>query len=246
MNVRSIHETVCRQYRDGSLIFYLPWSGCYNGESREMQELARRKRRYTLSRIKIRSACAAAWGAKQSKFMLFLTFTLPVKMTEREAAKVWDLTLNTLRNTYNIKSYVWIKEYQQNGKIHYHIVVDRNRINICNLQASYNAALVHVVPGCVKFNNSCRLGKRPIIRNPIGVSRYISKYITKNREYFESRAYGYSENLVLYRNLDTTDAEKLIMDKDECILLVDDAFFCIYRLINFFDTSYYPVPIYVS
>ena len=180
MNVESVHQTWSRLYRNGAIII---WKQDRPGRDIEaMREISKLPRQYRISKIKIQSACLAAWIAKKSKYMLFITFTFPFDPTEKQASKIWDLTLNSLRNTYKIKTYVWIKEKQPKNlnRLHYHIIVDCSYINIRHLQETYNAALEHVFPGCVKFNNSVRLGHRPIIRNVHTIKKYLSKYISKD------------------------------------------------------------------
>ncbi len=239
MNVESIHQTWSRLYRNGAVII---WKQDRPGRSFEdMCEIARHPRTYTVSKIKIQSACIAAWVVKQSKTMLFITFTLPFDATEKQAAKIWDLTLNSLRNTYKIKTYVWIKEKQpqNNDRLHYHIIVDRSFISIRHLQETFNAALDNVKPGCVRFNNSVRLGRSPIVCNVHRIAKYLSKYISKNSNNFEARAYGFTNNLKLYRNLDSSDLEKMLIDKSKYVTVVDEPYFMIIILKNFVDTSEY-------
>src|SRR4030042_2017006 len=139
MNVESIHQTFSRLYRNGTIVI---WKQDIRGRDTEsLTQIARHPRSYSISRTKIQSACIAAWVAKQSKFMLFITFTFPFDPTEKQASKIWDLTLNSLRNTYKIKSYVWVKEkqYKNLDRLHYHCIIDRNRVDICKLQESYNS-----------------------------------------------------------------------------------------------------------
>jgi hypothetical protein len=237
MNVESIHQTWSRLYRNGAIIV---WKQDRPGRDYEdMCTMARQKRTYSISKIKIQSACIAAWVVKQCKTMLFITFTLPFDATEKQAAKIWDLTLNSLRNTYKIKTYVWIKERQKTGRLHYHVIVDRSFISIRYLQETFNAALDNVQPGCVKFNNSVRLGSRPVICSVQRIAKYLSKYISKDENNFDARAYGFTNNLKLYRNLDSSDLEKLLIDKSKYITVVDEPYFMIIILKNFTDISAY-------
>jgi hypothetical protein len=237
MNVESIHQTWSRLYRNGAIIVWKQDRPGRSGD--EMREIRKIIRSYSISKIKIQSACIAAWVVKSSKNMLFLTFTFPFNATEKQAAKIWDLMLNSFRNTYKVNTYVWIKERQTNGRLHYHCIVDRNWINIYHLQKSYNAALESVNPGCVKYNNSVRLGRNPIINNAQRVSKYLSKYISKSENSYVTRAYGFTDNLKLYRNLDSSELEKMLSDKKKYVIVVDEPYFMIIFLKNFVDISTY-------
>jgi hypothetical protein len=239
MNVESIHQTWSRLYRNGAVIVWKQDRPGRSGD--EMREIRKIVRTYSVSKIKIQSACIAAWVAKSSEKMLFLTFTFPFEPNEKQAARVWDLMLNSFRNTYKINTYVWIKEKQpqNNDRLHYHIIVDRAWINIRSLQKSYNNALQTIYPDCVKFNNSVRLGRAPVINNVQRISKYLSKYISKTENCFNSKAYGFTDNLKLYRSLDSSDLEKMLIDKSKYIIVVDEPYFMIIILKNFIDTSAY-------
>jgi hypothetical protein len=189
-----------------------------------------------MSRIKIRSACAALWMYKRSKNCLFITFTFAYDVREDKAAEIWGLFLNNLRNHYKVNNYVWVKELQtkNNNRVHYHIIIDRDRINIKSCQKTFNTVVKNCDPsGDISFN-SVRLGHNPIIRNYLAISRYISKYISKEHCQFNKRCYGYSENYVLKRKIEPEEIEKLIKNFGGKII-IDDRFFTIYRVNGYTD-----------
>src|SRR5574340_463875 len=100
--------TQARIYNNGLLV---AWKGDRKGRSVvELKKQAKTKRFYRVRKTKVQSACVAAWCAKHKKVMLFITVTFPFDIDEVKGAKVWDLLLNSLRNTYKIKHYVWVKE----------------------------------------------------------------------------------------------------------------------------------------
>jgi hypothetical protein len=175
----------------------------------------------------------AAWTKRQSKYMLFLTFTFPFDVKEIDASKVWHLLLKSLYKTYNVKNYVWVKENQKNGRVHYHLLIDTGHINIKALQSTYNNCICHVFGECDTSNNSVRLGNNPTIRNITSISRYLSKYISKEPEIYTRRASGWSE-LELYNDYDT--AELLVLLKDMnvyCKTIYVSDMFSVYILLDF-------------
>lgn len=57
----------------------------------------------------------------------FITLTLPSiqKHTDVELKKCLDLFLQDLRRVYKVQNYVWRSELQDNGNIHFHLLVDK-------------------------------------------------------------------------------------------------------------------------
>jgi hypothetical protein len=199
-----------RIYNNGVAIC---WKGSRTGQKRDvLKEAAKKLRHFSIKKTKIQSACVAAWCKKNTRYMLFITFTFAFEPTEDQARKIWDLMLNSLRNTYNVNSYVWVKERQKSGRLHYHIIIDRNRVDIKAIQATYNSAVLNICPGCPVSTNSVRLGNKPIIYSVASISRYLSKYISKEANEFEKRACGWSD-LSLYTDLTTEKLMELVTDK---------------------------------
>lgn len=56
----------------------------------------------------------------------FITLTLPSpqRHDDKQLKKCLNNFLTTLRQTYNVKNYVWKAELQQNSNIHFHIITD--------------------------------------------------------------------------------------------------------------------------
>lgn len=57
----------------------------------------------------------------------FITLTLPAvqKHSDVELKKCLDLFLQDLRRVYKVQNYVWRSELQDNGNIHFHILIDK-------------------------------------------------------------------------------------------------------------------------
>jgi len=247
-----------RLYRNGVGVIYC--AKVIYPESDERHELTQyertKKRQFIINRTKLQSACIAAWCAKQSKTMLFLTFTFPgEEPDEKTASKIWNRMLNALRNTYDVKNYVWVKEKGgKRGRIHYHILIDRNRIGIKNLQRTWEFCNIRFRPHVdIVTHNSVRLGKRPIVSDIRSVKTYLSKYMAKNDnqtdEFFESRAWGCSRTYRLYREVDIETCFKMVaiggrnvdrvfFDCVEGVTITHfDDFFVIFRVKNYIDAS---------
>ena len=224
-------------YRSGLICIYK--SNCYEPDPDRLKPVTNH-RKYSINKTKLRSACIAAWVNRRSKFMLFLTFTFPFKPDEPGAVKVWNLTLGSLRNTYKVKNYAWVKEFQtqNDNRIHYHIIVDRDRIDIQSLQASYNTAIKNIFPAANPGNNSVRLGKRPVVRDIKAVKNYLSKYVSKNDTVFNGRAYGFSEGLRLSRQIDPWELNDILQKFDRRqYYVVDDSFYRLIFLKDYIDSS---------
>lgn len=199
-----LDEVNIRLYASGLVVMYKPHSfGKRSNDQLSLQ--AKQKRKFFINKSKVQSACVRAWQLKKTKNMLFLTYTFPFEPTEEEAAKIWDLTLKNLKQNYGINYYVWVKERQKNDRLHYHIIVDRNRIDIKSAQSSFNHHINNIRPDVAVSNNSLRLGNNPVIRSVSGVAKYLCKYISKGNIEFERRAYGFTTGMQLSKIIDTEE-----------------------------------------
>jgi hypothetical protein len=245
MQYNSIHECYARVYANGLVVFTKPHS-LHERTDGDLQRQAKIKRTYTIHKSKVRSACVAAWKVKKSKYMLFLTFTFPCDVTEAEAADIWNRMLKNLKQNYKVNYYVWVKERQKIGRLHYHILVDRNRLDVQALQRSWNNAIRHVLNIHILYNNSVRLGGNPIVRSIESVSKYLSKYISKGElngdersTDFEQKAYGFTDHLVISARIDT-DIVEMWFEKYGVRHVHNDNFYDIFKInTNFLDLSSY-------
>lgn len=222
-----------RLYMNGLAV---TWGGKRPGQSSlYLKEKAQAKRHYAIKKTKVQSACLAAWKAKQSQYMLFITFTFPFDINETDAAKIWNLTLKSLKKTYNVKNYVWIKEKQpkNNDRLHYHLLIDTGHIRIKNLQETYNNAIRHIVPGSHVSYNSVRLGNRPVVTTVKAIKGYLSKYISKSDNKFDQKASGWSQ-LELYKNLTSAQLSLLVSRYRVSVTILDvSEFHTLYILHDF-------------
>lgn len=194
------------------------------------------KRVYRIKRIQVRSSLIDLWLRRRSKYLLFFTVTLPFAMDEQTAAACWQGFLKNMRLHYKLNQYVWVKEFQKNGNIHYHIIIDRNRVGIQYLQKTWNNVIANITGTFPMYNNSVRLGNNPIIRNIHSVASYLSKYISKEKNEFSGRAWGRSDGLILKRSIDIDEFDYLA-EKYGIIQIVNTNFYNIYIIKNYFDTG---------
>ncbi len=64
---------------------------------------------------------------KEQKFVTFVTLTLPARQlhSDRVFRKLQSRFIENLQKTYNVYYYVWKAETQDNGNIHFHLLIDR-------------------------------------------------------------------------------------------------------------------------
>jgi hypothetical protein len=258
INSENMHKLNVRLYRNGTGVVYFdkfkdsPAPPGNNNNRDEPRQCV-----YKLSRTKIQSSTLAVWANKQSKYLLFLTFTFPFDLSnkndpeenqkeqEKVAARIWKLTLDSLRNNYKVKNYVWIKEFQKNGRVHYHILIDRNRVGIENLQRTFNNHIYNVTGRRDYSNNSVRLGNNPIVKNPDRVKNYLSKYITKADITYYGKSYGVSGQYRLWKEIAIEDIisdicsgnygqDNVHLRKDVKIIAVD-SFYVLFKIDKYTD-----------
>ncbi len=199
------------------------------------------QRNFKVKKSVVQSACVALWQNKTSKHCLFLTFTIPFEIDEKVLVKIWNNLLNNLRVSYEISNYVWVKEYQKNGRLHYHILIDRVYVDIKSLQKTWNNCIENVTNVMPAGSNSVRLGFNPIVRNIKKVKNYLSKYMTKDDyglySVFKGRAYGYTSSFIIKREIDEFEFQNLFNGCFLIKLIVDTKFYLLYVILNYIDTS---------
>jgi hypothetical protein len=221
-------------YRSGMYVVYN--SRKHGRETSELKKIANKKRYYSINRQKVRSASISLFQNKKSKNLLFLTYTFAFDVKESDASAIWQNHLDNLKKTFKVNNYVWVKEEQKhnNNRIHYHILIDRNRINIKNLQDSFNHSVRHICNDAAISNNSIRLGSNPIVSEINKVAKYLSKYIAKSEDnVFESKAYGHSD-LEIKRTIDFIDFYNIIRQK-KCFTFIDEPYLTVGFVENYID-----------
>lgn len=150
------------------------------------------------ARKKLRRAAES----RAALFKIFITFTFDPKLSKRDengcvnqewAKEEFSRLLNTLKKKYDRMaektgkeswrlSYIWVAEVQQNGNIHFHVLVDREFIPVAWLVKIWGQA-----------NNSVNVKR---LNNQEHAVNYMLKYMKKGNSPIEGRRYGMTQNLV--------------------------------------------------
>lgn len=76
-----------------------------------------------LNTKKIKHRTIALVNAQAKKEMYSFTVTFPPEVQEDMAYKLFNNWLTYCRKYVKLKNYLWVREYQQNGTVHYHMLV---------------------------------------------------------------------------------------------------------------------------
>lgn len=153
------------------------------------------------SKGKVRDKCTALYRCfKESGILATLTFINDV--SDKDAVKILNKFFTELRDSFGKVKYIWVAERQENGRIHFHIVLDKKlavrHYNALWVLQQYNAGICHPNYTIDEIKNwiaidreypwkKSELQKRlnPFdvekITSMYGLSYYLTKYITKNK-----------------------------------------------------------------
>ena len=148
------------------------------------------------------------------KMLYFWTVTLPPGTSDNIAFVLLNKWLTRLRQEKMIKEYLWISERQQNGTIHYHMVINR-KMNVQKANKFMRASIMHCInDGSIIYDrnkatryNGIDISKDRKTRKVINfakqkrqksLSNYLTKYVTKNNASFTHLAWHSSRE---YSNL---------------------------------------------
>lgn len=132
---------------------------------------------------------------KQKTYIHFLCLTFPFMPTDKEANNYFSMFMENLKKNYNAKSYIATKEYQNNGRPHFHLLVEMPYQKYTVLNKAWNMTYRKKN---IFSNNALttRKGFNTIRKNPIKAIRYITKYMGKDIETVsENRVYFTSHDL---------------------------------------------------
>lgn len=155
-------------------------------------------------------------GEKQ---LYFWTITFPQGTTETEGHKLFNIWLTRMRDEMNLRSYLWVKELQANGTIHFHIAVHQ-KLAVKQANRFMRASIMRAIDNqqiswerhkAVKYNGvdiaKDRKTKRVVnfakSKKAKALSNYLTKYVTKNQTEFTMLAWHCSRD---YSNIITSFA----------------------------------------
>jgi len=155
----------------------------------ECQEIGRTSKGYKITNAQYNNIIAAAFKLARSttRTLNFYTFTFANNPCEIDANKaIGKFFKELLREFESDIRYIWTKERQKNGKIHFHSLLDSGYIPVQSLQALWNRSILFACGNVELSNNSFRLppvANRKIFSNKdiISIARYIGKYVSKER-----------------------------------------------------------------
>jgi len=240
LTYESLHECSAKIYKTGLVVLYKK----HKGRSRqEMIEAARQPRHYQIKKSEVVSAAINLYNRKKYQ-VYFITFTFAFNPTELQASRIWTNYLKNLKLNYNVNNYVWVKEKQKSGRLHFHALIDSPRNNIAKLQSSFNNTVKNFDNTLAISNNSVRLGNNPVVFNIQQCAKYISKYISKSRDdIYQQRAYGFTVEISdVCREIDTYQLDELAL-KYEVKHVYTAAFFEIFILKGYQESKNIESPI---
>jgi hypothetical protein len=162
------------------------------------------------TKMKIRNKLQAFfyWCQDMNRTTYFLTLTFINQVKDDQGQKILNKFLTSLRKNYPGINYLWVAEKQQNGNLHFHMVIDRRldvrRYNTLWVKTQFNAGvsfrefqswpefLAGVRKGEAKMLNPLDVKE---IRTLTGVNQYLTKYVTKNDQKFSCRLWHCSRSL---------------------------------------------------
>jgi len=192
-------------------------------------------RTYKLNKSKIRAKMNAFFNLQATReFCAFYSISFPCGFSDDDAFKVFNLWLTRCRQSYALKSYIWVQERQKNGTIHFHILTN-TRMPIKEINRFMRVALTpysHLYgwnPSKVgKYNgvdvdnvwypkqrpNRSYRPKRTRDDAARHLSKYISKYVSKNNETFSRLAWHESRDIAALFTAQN-------YDESECTMLLN-------------------------
>jgi hypothetical protein len=165
---------------------------------------------------------------KGEKQLYFWTVTFPLHTTDDTAFQLFNKWLTRLRQEKMLKSYLWVSERQENGTIHFHIAIP-HRMDIKKSNRYMRAAMFTSLDQLkldwtrekAKNYNGVDISKDRKTRRITNfakrkkekaLSNYLTKYISKNDEYFSHLAWHCSRdysNIILSFRLTQEEHKRL-------------------------------------
>ena len=206
--------TSCYIYTNGDITY-----SAGIGKTPEIcMELSKRDKTYSITNSDYRTIVSAAINLQARKVyqIVFLTYTFAFEPSEKEGNSIIKLFFKRLRrNYYDKTNYVWTKERQKNGRLHYHSLVDMPFISIKDLQDMYNSCNIFVCGNSCPVSY-CSLRLPPNHRKidqmgAVATAKYMAKYISKERgKQYGLPCFGISKDIRDVKTKLTVDMWKTI------------------------------------
>lgn len=197
---------------------------------------APKQRTYRLKKTMIKDAAAVQNHKYKRVYIVALTYPY-IETDIKRSNRILSTYLKNLIQNYKLKSYVGVLEEQKNGSIHYHFLMtfDKYLIDIQKINKAWLKAIYTVTGNEYRSKNSVRFGTYYKGRRKIYVTSskeavlYMIKYMSKNKNGYESKCYYITQNLLKYTSctLDVaSDTVQSIINKSYVMFCTD--YVCIY------------------
>lgn len=194
---KEVRDYIILRDKESERIFRL-----WLSEPKDRNELSVRLPIHVLSsrsRGKIKDKATAFFRASPGN-RVFCTLTFVAPVDDQAGVSILNKFLTSARRSFPKLQYFWVAERQDNGNIHFHIILNKRlpvrRWNALWVLAQYNSGLV----GCDKFGHE--ISKKEILMrfkndtvhkvfNPLDIKKvksisalsgYLTKYITKQKK----------------------------------------------------------------
>ena len=182
-------------------------------------------------------------GLKKVPYLTFVTLTLPSKQNhsdnemKREALMPF---IETLKRKHDVWNYFWRAEAQENGNIHFHLIVD-SYIRWESIRFEWNSImekLGYIEPFFLKYNhrnpNSTDIHRLGGVGNS---AEYLLKYVSKSDGYrkIEGRIHGCSDRVRVLNpyecELDNTAYEAIIeLKKSKEVRKIEEELYSVFMI----------------
>jgi len=211
---------------------------------------SRPKPMYRINKSEIRHRVAAMVNSQTGqRKLLMLTMSFPPCITEERAYRLFNSFKTTLRQSFLIKHYIWVRENQQNGTPHFHILI-RDYINIKaantviknllhyeirhhKLEWSHTEASIYNGLDLSKNRNTKKVVNYCSSKGQNTIAGYISKYCSKSTNSYNRQAWQSSKSVSSYfTHINLTLDEFLSLHGDKIDIedpLFVDTMYCFYK-----------------
>lgn len=194
------------------------WSSGKGNNADCLRAASRITREYSIDNSQYNHIVSAAFklAREATETIQFYTFTFANDPDEKSANRSICKFFKEFNREREVK-YVWTKERQKNGKIHFHALLDSGYVPAKDLQNMWNRSILFACGNVPISNNSFRLppkANREIFRNRdiISIAKYIAKYISKERsKSFEQPVFQICKRLYpISREISLSEYEALV------------------------------------
>ena len=157
----------------------------------------KKKGKYQINKQLVKSKMES-WArvVKPKSFFAFYSISFPCGFKDTDAMKVLNIWLTRIRKFKKCVNYIWVSERQKNGTVHYHVLIDKFlNIRLLNHYAAKSIDNVMKSNGLNGMNwNYKKYNGVDVQRvmNLKGLKKYMTKYVTKSYESFNTLANGMS------------------------------------------------------